>query len=130
MAKYKVPFYEVTLVRDGTVSIDAPGRRCEASEQSMAIARQALEGAVVEEIIVIALDVRLRAIACHRVARGNLFSVGCEPRTVFQFAMLCNAHAIVLAHNHPSGDPTPSAQDVQFTHRIAEIGGAIGTTRV
>ena len=44
------------------------------------------------------------------------------PGDVFKAAILANAHAIVLVHNHPSGDPTPSSDDVDLTHRLKSAG--------
>ena len=49
-----------------------------------------------------------------------------SPREVFQKALLANAVAIVLLHNHPSGDPTPSKQDINVTKRLMEAGDIIG----
>ena len=49
-----------------------------------------------------------------------------HPREVFKAAMLANAAAIVLAHNHPSGDPTPSPDDMALTRRLVDAGRLIG----
>jgi len=49
-----------------------------------------------------------------------------HPREVFKAALLANAAAIILTHNHPSGDPTPSADDMALTRRLAEAGTLIG----
>jgi DNA repair protein RadC len=70
--------------------------------------------------------------AQHRVQHVDLVSVGSlmstviHPREVFRSAVQRNAAAIVLAHNHPSGDPTPSVEDHQVTIRIAEAGALLG----
>ena len=80
----------------------------------------------VETFGLLALDVR------HRLKREAVISVGCltsslvHPREVFQEAVLARAAALVLFHNHPSGDPEPSAEDVSLTRRLASAGTLMG----
>ncbi len=70
--------------------------------------------------------------AKHRVLRTTVVSVGAldgtvvHPRDVFREAMATGAVAIVVFHNHPSGDPAPSEDDVALTHRLVEAGELIG----
>lgn len=80
----------------------------------------------VETFGLLALDVR------HRLKREAVISVGCltaslvHPREVFQEAVVSRAAALVLFHNHPSGDPEPSAEDVSLTRRLASAGALMG----
>lgn len=80
----------------------------------------------VETFGLLALDVR------HRLKKEAIVSVGCltsslvHPREVFQEAIVSRAAAIVLFHNHPSGDPEPSAEDVSLTRRLASAGALVG----
>ena len=80
----------------------------------------------VETFGILALDVR------HRLKREAVISVGCltsslvHPREVFQEAVVARAAALVLFHNHPSGDPEPSAEDVALTRRLASAGTLMG----
>ncbi len=80
----------------------------------------------VETFGILALDVR------HRLRREAVISVGCltsslvHPREVFQEAIVARAAALVLFHNHPSGDPEPSAEDVALTRRLASAGTLLG----
>ena len=60
------------------------------------------------------------------VAVGTLNSTVVQPRDVFREAMLGAAAAIVVFHNHPSGDPTPSPDDVDLTTRLAAAGALLG----
>jgi DNA repair protein RadC len=60
------------------------------------------------------------------VAVGSLNSAGVEPREVFKSAVRHSAAAVVLAHNHPSGDPAPSRDDVALTKRLAQAGELLG----
>jgi DNA repair protein RadC len=57
---------------------------------------------------------------------GSLNSTGIEPREVFREAIVGGAAAIVVFHNHPSGDPTPSADDVELTRRLVAAGVLMG----
>ena len=49
-----------------------------------------------------------------------------HPREVFKTALVSNAAALVLIHNHPSGDPTPSSEDIAITRRLKEAGDLLG----
>ena len=75
---------------------------------------------------ILCLTTKHRLIAYHEVSRGCLDSTLVHPREVFKAALLANAAAIILAHNHPSGDPTPSPDDVALTSRLRAVGTLIG----
>ena len=75
---------------------------------------------------ILCLTTKHRLIAYYEVSRGSLDATLVHPREVFKAALLANAAAIVLAHNHPSGDPTPSADDVTLTNRLRAVGALIG----
>ena len=76
--------------------------------------------------MVLALDVRGRILDEIEVARGSLASVEVHPREVFRPLIRRSAYACVVAHNHPSGDPTPSSDDVLLTTRLQEVGRIVG----
>lgn len=82
----------------------------------------------VEVFAVAYLDARHAVLATERVSHGTLAQSLVHPREVFQGAILARAAAIVVAHNHPSGDPEPSAEDHAVTRRLAEAGSLIGIT--
>lgn len=76
---------------------------------------------------VICIDVRNGMIGQPvEIARGHVSGVEVHPREVFRPAVRAAAAAVILAHNHPSGDPYPSNEDVQLTHRLREAGTLIG----
>lgn len=75
---------------------------------------------------VIFLDSRHHVIGYHVAYAGALAGCKVEPRGVFAPALLANAAAVLLFHNHPSGDPTPSREDLVFTRRIAQAGDILG----
>jgi DNA repair protein RadC len=75
-----------------------------------------------EHFVVFDLDVRHRIIARRVVHVGTLTGVEVHPREVFREAIVNSAAAIILAHNHPSGDPSPSRQDIELTARLRQLG--------
>lgn len=79
-----------------------------------------------ELFAIIALDTKFKVIGIFEVSRGTLNSALVHPREVFKRALMVNAHAIALSHNHPSGDPTPSPEDIQLTKRLVEAGTLLG----
>jgi DNA repair protein RadC len=80
----------------------------------------------VEQFGILLLDAKHRAMRTAVVAVGTLNSSIVEPRDVFREAATGGATAIVLFHNHPSGDPTPSPDDVALTQRLVAAGTLIG----
>lgn len=79
-----------------------------------------------EVFLVIALDARNAVLEEIEVARGCLTSVEVHPREVFRPLIRRAAAGAVVAHNHPSGDPRPSAADVALTQRLCDAGDIIG----
>ena len=79
-----------------------------------------------ETFFVLLLDGRHRLLASERVSEGTLTTSLVHPREVFRTAIRSSAAAVVVAHNHPSGDPEPSRQDLEVTRRLAECGRLVG----
>ena len=79
-----------------------------------------------ERMLAFFLDTRNQLIG-HIVAFvGTLNRAVCEPRPILQVALLVNAAGVVLSHNHPSGDPSPSVEDLAFSRRLSEAGEIVG----
>ncbi|GAB4187626.1 MAG: DNA repair protein RadC [Simkaniaceae bacterium] len=80
-----------------------------------------------KEILAVLLrDVRKKAIHLEIIAMGSLTEVVSHPREVFHSAVRKNAHSLIIAHNHPSGDPSPSKQDLELTRRLVISGSVLG----
>ncbi|MFO0677236.1 MAG: JAB domain-containing protein [Polyangiaceae bacterium] len=79
-----------------------------------------------EELWLLALDGRNHLRAAKRVAQGGLHGLHVSTRDPLRFALREAASAFILVHNHPSGDPTPSDEDLVFTHRIETAGTLVG----
>jgi DNA repair protein RadC len=80
----------------------------------------------VERFGVVLVDTKHQLIRVRVLAVGSSDAVTAEPREVFRDALLAGAAAVVLFHNHPSGDPTPSPDDVSMTHRMINAGRVVG----
>ena len=79
-----------------------------------------------ERVLVLMVDARQRLIGERCVSIGSLMASVIHPREVFRPAIGLAAAALILVHNHPSGDPTPSVEDHQVTIRLAEAGALLG----
>jgi DNA repair protein RadC len=79
-----------------------------------------------ERFVVVLLDARQRVLRSEVISQGTLTASLVHPREVFRPALRDAAAALVLVHNHPSGDPTPSAEDREVTARLASAGEILG----
>jgi len=80
----------------------------------------------VEQFGIVLLDTKHRVLRTTIIASGTLNSTVVEPRDVFREALLAGAAAVVAFHNHPSGDPSPSPEDVTLTRRLHAAGTLMG----
>jgi DNA repair protein RadC len=88
--------------------------------------RPRLEHEPVEVCCVLLINTKKRLIGIHEIGRGTLDVCLVHPRDVFKAALLANAAGIIVAHNHPSGDPTPSADDIALNGRLRRCSELIG----
>jgi len=79
-----------------------------------------------EHFLVVHLDARNRPLTYETVSIGCLSASIVHPREVFKAAILANAASMILAHNHPSGDITPSREDLELTERLVKAGELLG----
>ena len=80
----------------------------------------------VEEVWALALDSRCLLKAYSRIFCGTINHCDVYPREIFRFALLENANYLVIAHNHPSGDSTPSPSDFKTSRRLSRLGMELG----
>lgn len=79
-----------------------------------------------EHMKVILLNIKCKVISIEEISIGSLNSSSAHPREVFVQAVKKSSAAIIMAHNHPSGDPSPSKDDIDITKRISEAGKILG----
>ena len=82
----------------------------------------------VERVRVLYLNTQNRLIQDHHVGDGSIDEAAIHPREVIRRGLDIGATALILVHNHPSGNPEPSRADIQITNRIAEAGRLLGIT--
>jgi DNA repair protein RadC len=76
----------------------------------------------VEQFQVVLLNTRKKLLRVENISQGTLDTILVHPREVFRFAIAANASSLVLVHNHPSGDPTPSEADIKVTRDLIRAG--------
>lgn len=79
-----------------------------------------------ECFIVVFLDAKCKMMGYEMISQGSLTASIVHPREVYKSAIQKSAHSIIVLHNHPSGDPAPSKEDLTLTKRLKEVGGLIG----
>ncbi|MGB9788750.1 MAG: RadC family protein [Dictyoglomus turgidum] len=79
-----------------------------------------------EHLFCIYMDVKNKCLNKRLIAKGDLNIVYASPREIFKYALQENSSKLILAHNHPSGDLTPSEDDIIFTKRLIEAGKILG----
>lgn len=117
---YRIPVVKVMMVKDSSQS--SAVRQVKCPEDAASLAQAFLAGVDREHFIVLLLDTKNKVTGINTVSIGTLSSSVVHPREVFKPAILANAAGIILAHNHPSGDPTPSREDIEVTRQLIEAG--------
>ncbi|WP_128896670.1 JAB domain-containing protein [Longirhabdus pacifica] len=79
-----------------------------------------------EHFVVLCLNIKHKITAIHTVSIGQLNATIIHPREVFKPAILHNSAVIIVGHNHPSGDPRPSDEDIEITKRLENAGEILG----
>lgn len=121
---YKVPIVRVALVREGTVKSET--RSVCGPADAAAVLRQIIGDYDREAFAVLFVDAKHRVIGVNIAGVGTLDSAQTGPREVFRAAILAGAKAVILGHNHPSGDPIPSSADLHLTRRLTKAGELLG----
>jgi len=124
-ARKTLPWYRVALVREKPEAAYSGGPFTVSAEVN-AYLQPYFADRDREQFLVIALDGKGRPTGCHRVSEGTLTASLVHPREVFKVALLLNAATLIVAHNHPSGDPTPSSEDIALTRRLVDAGNLLG----
>lgn len=119
-----IPVLTLAIAEDRTIKI--PRATVETPSNAADIARAMIGSSPVEKLIVIMLDAKNNVTGVSVVAQGVMSRTLTDTPTILRHVLAAHCAAFVLAHNHPSGDPTPSADDVKMTRIVAKGAEAIG----
>lgn len=114
-----VPVCRVQLVRETSRVLKVTIEDAEDAAEAFA---EHLAGVDREHLAILMLDAKNRLLGVHTVGIGTLNGALVAPREVFKAAILANAASIIVGHNHPSGDPTPSPEDYRVTECLKSAG--------
>jgi DNA repair protein RadC len=114
----------VTVVREAAPEV--VGTAVRGPEDVARAVRALTDGTQQEEFWVFLLNTRHRIFALRMISRGTIDASLVHPREVFRTAVAAGAAAIILAHNHPSGDPEPSTDDRAVSRQVAAAGKVLG----
>ena len=117
--------YETLTIKEEIANYLPPATRFTSPEQIFQIF-SFMQYETKEHFITLHLDGKNRIVCIDQVSTGSLNQSIVHPREVFKTALVSSAAAIVLLHNHPSGDPTPSREDMEITRRLKEAGDLLG----
>jgi DNA repair protein RadC len=131
VVKYKTKLVEgrkAVLEKDYSVNYPELDNRMNSPETVMKLAKGFLRmhEETEEHMYMLCLNTKLKLNGVFEISHGNVNSSIVGAREVFQKALLGNAVSIILIHNHPSGDCTPSVQDIEVTKRLVEAGKIVG----
>ena len=115
--------YKCTLVHD--TSVEYKSIACSDDVADLLIG-MGLDTLAEEVFYIICLNAKGTIAGIHEISHGDLCSSSAHPREVFKRAILNNAAAIILAHNHPSGNTKPSDADISTTERLVNAGDLLG----
>ena len=111
-----------TLARKMAAEMRAEAPLLDTPERIADLLREESRQQEVEQFRVVLLNTRRRLIGLETISQGTLDTLLVHPREVFKRAIAANASAVVLVHNHPSGDPTPSEADIKVTRDLIRAG--------
>jgi DNA repair protein RadC len=127
LVSWRVPAYRVCLVRDASVRLEErPQLRDAPAAVRLILPLRSAQDDGVEHFGVLLLDIKHRIIGSLEISVGMLTGSLVHPREVFGPALAHKAAALILFHNHPSGDPEPSLEDLTLTRRLAAGGQLLG----
>ena len=122
-----ISFLNLRVIKENAGRYDV-NKKIQSPEDAYEVAQKVIKASeyAEENLWLITLDTKNNITGIFTVSTGSLNSSLVHPREVFKRAMLQNAASIIICHNHPSGDPTPSKDDIGITKRLYEAGEIIG----
>lgn len=121
----RVQVLSLRMVKE-SASIFYPARTIRSPEDAAVLFRRLIGDMDREQFCVLCLNTKNEPTALHTVSIGTLNASLVHPRETFKLAILANAASIIACHNHPSGQPDPSPEDVELTERLRDSGALLG----
>lgn len=121
-----IPIIHLQMVRDK--EIEYGSQHMNSPKKAADLIRKYLDGADCENLVVCAVDAKSKPVLIQTVGIGTVKSCLYSAVDVFKAAILSNAAGIILFHNHPSGEPEPSREDLRMTVRVKQAGELLGIT--
>ncbi len=122
----RINFYTLKMVKEDSVPYEVPVIKSPTEVYQAAKQLLALHEKPQEHFCILCLNTKNKIVGVHTISIGSLNASIVHPREVFKAAILNNASRIICLHNHPSGDPEPSKEDIEITRRLVEAGEIIG----
>ena len=123
-AAKRVNFVRLQLVR--VSSLLYPQRRIRMAGDAVELLQKFLDETDREHFVLLCLNAKNEPTAIHTVSIGSLDASIVHPREVFKVAILSNAASVIVGHNHPSGDPSVSREDLNVTKILTQAGELLG----
>ncbi len=128
MSKKRIDIVSIKMVKDSSILYGT--RKITSPEVAYELLKEFFCELDREQFMMVALDTKNQPVAINVCSVGSLNASIVHPREVFKVAILSNAASIIVAHNHPSGDVKPSAEDLNITKRLVECGKLMGISVV
>jgi len=122
----RINFYTLKMVKEASALYEVPVIKSPAEVYQAAKQLLTLHEKPQEHFCILCLNIKNKIVGVHTISIGSLNASIVHPREVFKAALLNNANAIICLHNHPSGDPEPSREDIEITKRLVQAGEIIG----
>jgi DNA repair protein RadC len=120
----ETPIYKVMLVRESNMPVAK--KSIQSPEDAAKIMMDYLRGTDREHFVGMYLNATNALITIHTISIGILNSSLVHPREVFKMACMVNAAAVIVSHNHPSGNVEPSSEDISITKQLVDAGKILG----
>lgn len=122
----KMPVYKLRLVRERTQKYQVTGDKCHHDKDAGRAMHSLVGLSDVEQFAALLVDSKGTIVGAHVAVQGQRAGCSVAMRDVFKAAIVANASAVILGHNHPSGDPVPSVEDLTFNVLALAAANVIG----
>lgn len=123
----KLNLYNLQLIKESTIKYSTSSKITSPKDAADIFTNAInLDKKAEEYLYMIALGTKNDVLGCMEISHGSINSSIVHPREVFKRALLLNSVSIIIAHNHPSGNTTPSKEDINITQRLKECGNILG----